>query len=124
MPPRVETRIRGPSALGVHEDRGVQLARDRKAALDEKALDRVPADGRAEQSLGRRTRGFGALRHPDAARLAAPAGRDLRLDHAGAEPCGDPGRRFGAGRHLALGQLDAGRAEQGFPEVLLEVHRP
>jgi hypothetical protein len=84
----------------------------------------MPADGRAEQSLRRRARGFGAIHHVDAARLAAPAGGDLRLDHARAKMRGDLPRRFDARRQLALRHLDAGPGEQGLAEMLLEVHRP
>ena len=124
MPPSAATRSSGPLALGIGQDRGVELARALDPALDQQALDALAADRHAEDRL-RRRRGLGRRRRrPDAARLAAPAGADLRLDHAGPEPRHRACRRLGALDHLARRHRDAGGREQGLGGMLREVHRP
>ncbi len=103
---------------------GVQLALHDNSLLDQQALDRTAADRHAEDRQRGRVRLLGRGHRPDAARPAAPAGGDLRLDDRWAEPRhgGRCCRRIGhrrAGRHS-----DPGRGQQRLGGMLLEVHRP
>jgi hypothetical protein len=107
---------------GIVEHGGVHLARERHLLLDEKPLHAVLADAHAEDGVGCGPRRLGVVCEPDAAGLAALAGRHLCLDHAGPQLLCGLRRLAGVVREHAPRRVDAGRAQERLGRMLLEVH--
>ena len=84
-----------PAARRVAQHRGIEFGGDRNLFLDQQALDPMIADGHAENVRRSRPSLFRRRRQPDAAGLAALAGRRLGLDDARSA---ERPRRRGRGR--------------------------
>src|SRR6185503_10355832 len=104
-------------------DRGEILLHDRRLLLDEHAARPVSVDLEPEDRVGRRFRLVRRVGELDAARLHAPAGQDLRLQHDGTADLGDDLLgRGGTGGDATLQQWDAVAGEERLGFELVEAH--
>jgi hypothetical protein len=110
------------AARAVSEDRGVELPGDVGALLHQHPFDPVAADRHAQDRRRRAPRLGAAVGGLDAARLAAPAGRHLRLDHDRTQLLGDRFRRRRRDGERRLRHGDADLPQEGLGRVLLEIH--
>ena len=108
----------------VERDREVVLLGDLRGLLDPELLDHVAADVEPEDVAGFVFRILWILGELHAARLAAAAGQDLRLDDdLPADLLRGPPSLVRRGREPPVGDGDAEAREQLLALVLVEVHR-
>ena len=117
--------------FAIDQQREIQLARDRQRFFHQHLVHRL-AVGRilighqlpAEQRSSHGTHVVEALHHFDAARLATPAGMDLRLDHPGlaAQFVGGIDRGIGTCRNDATWRVNVARPQYVFGLILVQVH--
>ena len=94
-----------------------------ESGLAPDAAHRVAADVHREDARGLAMRLLGCVDHGDAARLATPADRHLRLDGHPTQLARGGGRLVGRPRQAARRDRDARGGEPLFRLVLEQLHR-
>jgi hypothetical protein len=106
--------------LGVDDDSGVVFLIDIQFFLHQDLFHEKPLDRHAEQGGRRLLRLIGCVGEFDAARLSAPAGPDLNLDHYGLpDLLRDLSSLLGGLCNIPLRDRHLGNLEQRFPFVLM-----